>query len=136
MTSPSNSAVQNLLPVQAYFNLDGSFSTSGSISNTSEIVGGVFTTVNGSVSAANNTTVTLATLPSVNNGTWIVTGALIASAVQFSCVYIITTQNASTQATAIVPSSTLSISVTGTLLQAKQTVGITYTITWTAFRIA
>ena len=27
MTSPSNSAVQNLLPVQAYFNLDGSFST-------------------------------------------------------------------------------------------------------------
>jgi len=27
MTSPSNSDVQNLLPVQAYFNLDGSFST-------------------------------------------------------------------------------------------------------------
>jgi hypothetical protein len=27
MTSPSNSAVQNLLPVQAYFNLDGSFNT-------------------------------------------------------------------------------------------------------------
>ena len=27
MTNPSNSAVQNLLPVQAYFNLDGSFST-------------------------------------------------------------------------------------------------------------
>ena len=27
MTSPSNSAVQNLLPVQAYFNLDGSFVT-------------------------------------------------------------------------------------------------------------
>ena len=116
--------------------LVGTSSTSGSISNTSEIVGGVFTTVNGSVSAANNTTVTLATLPSVNNGTWIVTGALIASAVQFSCVYIINTQNASTQATALVSSGTLSISVTGTLLQAKQTVGTTYTITWTAFRIA
>ena len=27
MTNPSNSAVQNLLPVQAYFNLDGSFNT-------------------------------------------------------------------------------------------------------------
>jgi hypothetical protein len=27
MTSPSNSDVQNLLPVQAYFNLDGSFNT-------------------------------------------------------------------------------------------------------------
>lgn len=27
MTTPSNSEVQNLLPVQAYFNLDGSFST-------------------------------------------------------------------------------------------------------------
>ena len=27
MTSPSNSEVQNLLPVQAYFNLDGSFNT-------------------------------------------------------------------------------------------------------------
>ena len=27
MTSPSNSVVQNLLPVQAYFNLDGSFNT-------------------------------------------------------------------------------------------------------------
>ena len=27
MTSPSNSAVQNLLPVQAYFNADGSFNT-------------------------------------------------------------------------------------------------------------
>jgi len=27
MTTPSNSAVQNLLPVQAYFNLDGSFNT-------------------------------------------------------------------------------------------------------------
>jgi len=27
MTSPSNSAIQNLLPVQAYFNLDGSFNT-------------------------------------------------------------------------------------------------------------
>jgi hypothetical protein len=27
MASPSNTAVQNLLPVQAYFNLDGSFST-------------------------------------------------------------------------------------------------------------
>ena len=27
MANPSNSVVQNLLPVQAYFNLDGSFST-------------------------------------------------------------------------------------------------------------
>ena len=27
MTNPSNSAIQNLLPVQAYFNLDGSFNT-------------------------------------------------------------------------------------------------------------
>jgi len=27
MTSPAQSAVQNLLPVQAYFNLDGSFNT-------------------------------------------------------------------------------------------------------------
>ena len=52
MTQPSNSDVQNVLPIQAYFNLDGSFNTfigqgKPFVISATESIGIIDTTVNG-----------------------------------------------------------------------------------------
>lgn len=117
--------------------LVGTSSTSGSFSNTSALLGGIFKTVSGVyASAPNNTTVTIATLPNVSQGIWIVTASLIASASQFNAVAIVTTQNSSSNSTTIVSAGgDPTISVSGLSLQANQAVGITYSITWSATRL-
>ena len=88
-------------------------------------------------SPTSGSTVTLTTLPNVNDGTWLVTGVLsgTGNASACSCVGIITTQGTSSVYSAIKTASTLTLSVSGLSFQGNQTTGGIYSISWSITKI-
>lgn len=117
--------------------LVGTTTTAGSVSNGAQLVGGVFKTLSGSVSAENNTATTLYTIGGGITA-WLVTVNLSADAAAlYSATYLINTQGgASTVATLIFKGTTILISMSGYAVQVTQTSGGTQTVLYTAIRIA
>ena len=114
----------------------GTTTTSGSASNIKQTVGGIFSTVNGSVSAANATSTTLFTIPNVSFSTWMVSVQLdAADTPNYSAYAIVSTQNASVRLLTNVAGSLLTINNSGLNIQATQSSGITTTIYYSAIRV-
>lgn len=84
------------------------------------------------------TWVTLMTFPSVNMGTWIVNVALWAnSASTWSGTYLVNMQANTSVVTALRTSSgNLSVQMSGRNLQARQGVGVAFSITWAVTRLS
>ncbi len=116
--------------------LVGTTSTSGSVSNTAAILGGVHKSFSGSVSAATNTYTTLFTVPTAY-GSYIATVFLAAADVNnYQSVVIISTQPSSaTKVTTLVSSGLLAFQMSGYSLQATQNSGGSNTIYYEVIRI-
>jgi hypothetical protein len=116
-----------------------SFTNSGaSISPAGNVTGASFKSTSGVFGGpASGATVTLTTLPIVNDGTWLVTGCLsgTGSAAGSSCVGVVTTQGSSSVYTPIKTATNLTLSASGLNLQGAQNVGAPYSITWTLTRL-
>lgn len=118
--------------------LVGSTSSTGSASNTAITISGLFQTTSGSVSAPSSTATTVATLPNVNYGTWIVCIALSTGvAATWSSTYVLNTQGTSSNIGTLLAGSGsgLGISMSGTTLRVQQGSGATQTIYWSITRI-
>ena len=117
--------------------LVGTTSTSGSSTNTAQIVGGVFTTASGTTSAANNTATTIFTCPALPNGVYIVNAQLANNApASYMAVALISVGNTTLRTTALATATSMTITVSGQNIQATQTSGSSQTITWTITRFA
>jgi len=117
--------------------LVGSTATTGDAANAKQLVGGIHSTVSGSVSAANATATTLFTTPSTVSA-WMVTVNISAAAVTlYAATYLVNTQGgSSTVATLLYKGANISISMSGYSVQVTQTSGLTQTVTYSAMRIA
>jgi hypothetical protein len=117
--------------------LIGTTATTGNANNTKLIVGGTFSTVSGSVSAANATATTLFTAPSTV-AAWLVTVNISAAAASlYAATYLVNTQGgSSTVATLIFKGTNILITMSGYAVQVTQTSGVTQTVTYSALRIA
>ena len=117
--------------------LVGTTSTSGSVNNTSIVLGGIFRTISGNTgSVATNTYATLFTVPA-GYSSYIVTVYLYANDVNdYQSVVVVSTQaGPSTKVNVLVSSGLLSFQMSGYSLQAAQQSGATQTIYWQAVRI-
>jgi len=117
--------------------LVGTTASAGSISNTAPVVAGVFKTLSGTVSAASATATTIATLPSVTNGTYIVScGLNTTDPTNYSAVSLVTVDATALRITNLQTATLMSISVSGQTVRATQTSGITITIYFTLTRVS
>jgi len=118
--------------------LVGTTSTSGSVGNYANIVGGVFRSFSGSVVAATNTYVTLfgasgGTIASYLVSVWVSADDVV----NYQANVIVNTQGGtSTKVTTIVGGNLLAFQMSGYNLQAAQLSGGTATISYSAIRIA
>jgi hypothetical protein len=121
--------------------LVGTTSSSGSVSNSAQVVGGLFKSFSGSNGGVSSgTSVTLFTLPN-NNATYMVTAqvANTGNAGAYSEVAIVCAiagGSVSLSASIVKQGSLITISVSGANVQASQGSGVNQTISWTATRIA
>lgn len=116
--------------------LFGATTTTGSASNIKQTVGGIFSTVNGSVSAAASTATTLFTAPVVAFSTWLVSIQLNADDTpNYSAFAVICTQNNSVRILSNVAGALMTISNSGRIIQGTQNSGVTSTIWYSAIRI-
>lgn len=116
----------------------GTTTVTGSATNASVTISGLFQTTSGSVSAPSSTATTVATLPNVNYGTWIVCIALSTGvAATWSSTYVLNTQGTSSNIGTLLAGSGsgLGISMSGTTLRVQQGSGATQTIYWSITRI-
>ena len=117
--------------------LVGTTSTTGSISNSANVSGGVFSTANGSVSPASGVATTVATLPNVGVGTFLVTIGLSASAVTtYNAVALIRTSGTNSAQTNLATATSASISLSGLAVQVTQNSGATNTVNWSIIRLS
>jgi hypothetical protein len=88
--------------------------------------------------AANATTVTLTTLPSVSSGVWLASVELdnTANATANSCFGVLTSQTGTAVYTPLKTATGLTVSVSGLNLQGNQTSGAPYSITWSLTRLS
>jgi hypothetical protein len=88
--------------------------------------------------AANATTVTLTTLPSLTSGAWLVAAELdgTGNATANSCVGVLTSQTGTAVYTPLKTATGLTVSVSGLNLQGNQTSGGAYSITWSLTRLS
>ena len=104
----------------------GSTSATGNVSNTTQMVGGIFSTVNASgISALNATATTLFTLPNVSAGCWLISATLPgqSAVASYSVVAIVTTQ-ATVASIATIKTATLAtLSMSGLNVQITQSSG-------------
>jgi len=118
--------------------LVGATSSTGSASNTAITISGNFQTASGSVSAPSSTPTAVATLPTVNVGTWIVCiGLSTGVAGTWSSTYVLNMQGTSSNIGALLAGSGsgLGISMSGTSLRVQQGSGATQTVYWSITRI-
>ena len=117
--------------------LVGTTATTGDATNSKQIVGGIYSTVSGSVSAANATATTLFTTPSTVSA-WMVTVNISAASVTlYAATYLINTQGgSSTVATLLYKGTNMLITMSGYAVQVTQTSGVTQTVSYSAMRIA
>jgi hypothetical protein len=117
--------------------LHGTTSANGLVGNLKKTVGGIFSTVNGSVSAASGNGTSLFVIPDVNASMWIVSAQLQAGDTgNYSALAIIATQNGSFRFISNVAGALLTISQgAGLIVQATQSSGGTNTIFYSAIRV-
>jgi hypothetical protein len=117
--------------------LVGTTASAGDITNTAPIVAGVFKTLSGTVSAASATATTIATLPSVTNGTYIVScGLPAADPTNYSAVSLVSVDSTVLRITSLQTAVLMSISVSGQTVRATQGSGITQPIYFTLTRVS
>jgi len=99
---------------------------------------GAFISATGSTSAATGVATTIFALPTTGyNYTYIVSAQVSSGPpAAYSAVYIVTSSGLSWRATAMQTATNLTVSVTGTSLQAAQTSGATNPIAWTVTRLS
>ena len=116
--------------------LVGTTTALGTITNTTALRAGIFSTNTGSTSAANNTATTLATLSS-GLGTYIISLGFngVGAASTYSAVSIVNVDTTTTKKTDLVTSSGMVISLSGLDIQGLQTAGSTLNISWSILRI-
>lgn len=118
--------------------LFGTTTTAGSASSTTYVVGGNFSTVNGTTSVPSSTPTTAVTLPNVNYGAWLVNIAISTGAAgTWSSSYIVVTQGTSSNIGTLIAGSGsgLGIQMSGLNLQLKQGSGATFNMGWSLTRI-
>jgi hypothetical protein len=116
--------------------LVGTTATTGSASNSTQLVGGIHSTVSGSVSAATSTATTMFTIPSTVSA-WFVTVNVSTASTAYAATYVVNTQGGSaTVATQIYKGANISVTMSGYNVQVTQTSGVTQTVSYSAMRIA
>jgi len=117
--------------------LIGATTTAGSVSNSVNVVGGVFTTASGTTSIPNATATTIFTLPNFGTGVYIVTasipGANLASL--YASTVLITTQATTSVVSPLHSTTAITFTLSGLAVQITQTTGGTYTFSWTVIRL-
>jgi hypothetical protein len=117
--------------------LVGAADTSGSLSNATSIVGGLFTTFNGSASSASGVVTNFATLPNVGNGLFLVSVGLAASAVTtYNPTALIRTSGTNAAQTNLSTATTASISLSGLTVRFSQSSGGTNGWIWSIIRLS
>jgi len=114
----------------------GTTSSSGAASNTTRVIGGIFSTLRSSASVATNTATTIATLPS-GEGNYMVSASLNGSATpaDYNEVAMVCVSNTTTSITVLVNAAQLSLSMSGLNLQVTHLQGATQTIQYSVLRI-
>jgi hypothetical protein len=117
--------------------LVGTTASAGDITNTAPVVAGVFKTLSGTVSAATATATTIATLPSLNNGTYIVScGLTAADPNNYSAVSLVTVDGVVLRITNLQTAALMSITISGQTVRATQISGTTQTVFFTLTRVS
>ena len=117
--------------------LVGTTSATGSATNSKQLVGGIHSTVSGSVSAANATATTIFTSPTDNVAAWFVTVNVSTASTAYAATYVVNAQGGSaTVATQIYKGANISVTMSGYNVQVTQTSGVTQTVSYSAMRIA
>jgi len=118
--------------------LVGTTASTGLNTNTSKVVGGVFSTASGSVSSANNVAITIFTVPAgVTNWVYLVSADVLSGTpTLYSVVYLVTSDNGVLRATALQSATMVTISVSGLNIQATQASGGAQPIPWTVTRVS
>lgn len=116
--------------------LHGTTSPNGLVGNLKQTVGGVFSTVNGSVSASSAAGTGLFTLPNVNMSMWIISVQLSASdTANYSALAIVATQNGSLRFMSSTFGTLLTLANGGLTIEATQNSGTTASIFYSAIRV-
>ena len=117
----------------------GITSTAGSASNTTQMVGGIFSTVSASgISALNATATTLLTLPNVSAACWLISATLPGqgATASYGVVAIVTTQATSSSIATIKTATLATLSMSGLSVQITQSSGGTQAnCAYTAMRL-
>lgn len=117
--------------------LVGTTASAGDITNTAPVVSGVFKTLSGTVSAATATATTIATLPNLTNGTYIVSCGLVAGdPTNYSAVSLVSVDATVLRITNLQTAALMSISISGQTVQATQVSGTTTLIYFTLSRFS
>lgn len=116
--------------------LVGTLSSTGDATNVKKVVGGVFTTLRDSVSVANNTATTVATLPS-GEGNYMVSASLDNSnnPAHYNETAMVGVSQSSSAISVLKNASHLSLSMSGLDLQVTHNQGATQTIHFSILRI-
>lgn len=116
--------------------LVGTSSSAGDATNVKKVVGGVFTTLRDSVSVANNTATTVATLPS-GEGNYMVSASLDNSnnPAHYNETAMVGVSQSSSAITVLKNASHLTLSMSGLNLQVTHNQGATQTIHFSILRI-
>lgn len=117
--------------------LVGTTASTGSASNARIVAGGIFTTVNGTTaSTPTATAVTLFALPT--NSTFMVTAYLnaVGDPVGYNAISMVMSNGGTSRAVSVATATFLTISLSGSNVQATQNSGLNQVITFRAFRIA
>lgn len=115
----------------------GTIASTGSAANTASVVGGIFKTASGTVSAATATATTIFTCPTLGTGLYLVNVQLGYNDPQYyGAVSLVGVGNTTLRATSLATGTNITITVSGQAIQSTQTSGATQTITWTVTRLS
>lgn len=111
--------------------------TTGSMSNLATVNAGIFITTRGTVSAASGVATTIAVSAGANNVTYIVSCTVAASdPVNYSAVAIVSADASTLRVTTLQTANLMTISVSGTNIQATQASGAAQTIQFCITRVS
>jgi hypothetical protein len=116
----------------------GTGAAAGDPTNSSAAIAGLFQSFSGSATVLNNTATSLATLPTVVSGVWIISAWIEANDVtNYSCVVTALTQNTTVfvAPTRIGALMALTVSSPGLVIVVTQTSGATQTVKYSATRL-